>query len=131
MKLFIYGTLKRGHSRAGVLSGQRFLGEVYTQARYRLYDTGSYPALVEVALSDGVRGREIQGELWQVDAACLATLDKIEGVPRLFRRLPVELKPLEGNEETVVPVTDGDVEAYFYQHAVAGLRDCGDCWASC
>jgi len=118
MKLFIYGTLKRQQSRAGALDGQRFIGEAKTLARYRLFDTGSYPVLVGChEVEDG--GLEIEGELWHVDADCLARLDEIECVPELFRRQPVMLS---------LPAGYDDVETYIYQRSVMGLRDCGARW---
>ena len=74
MKLFIYGTLKRGHSRADAMNGQRFLGIAQTAPKYRMFDCGEYPGLVEA--DDGV---SITGELWDVDQVCLNVLDELEG----------------------------------------------------
>ncbi|MGH7127169.1 MAG: gamma-glutamylcyclotransferase family protein, partial [Planctomycetaceae bacterium] len=101
MHLFVYGTLKRGLSRAPALSRQRFLDEARTQPFYRMYDCGTYPGLVESA--DGL---PISGEVWDVDAACLAQLDRIECVAEnLYRRGRIALQP---------PFDRQDVEAYFY-----------------
>ena len=112
--LFIYGTLKRGHSRAASLIGQQFLGEARTLARYRLFDCGSYPGLVE---SDD--GLEINGEVWSVDQSCLKQLDVIEAVEQgLYRRGAVELQS----------AYDSQVESYFYLLPVGTLADCGDLW---
>jgi len=114
--LFIYGTLKRGHSRAGNLLGQQFLGEAKTTARYRMYDCGDYPGLVES--EDGL---EIIGEVWSVDASCLQQLDIVEAVQQgLYRRGPIELCP---------PFDSQNVESYFYLLSVETLTQCGDCWA--
>lgn len=132
MKIFIYGTLKRGECRAGLLRDQRFLGVVRTAARYRLYDTGSYPVLVEVDAAGGEagEGRPIEGELWQVDDECLAKLDEVECVPDLYQRGAIELQVSSragvGSEEDVSVV---GAQAYFFQGSVAGLRDCGACWS--
>ena len=113
-RLFIYGTLKRGHSRAANLAGQQFLGEVRTLARYRLFDCGSYPGLVEYE-----KGLEIIGEVWEVDAACLQQLDLVEAVDAgLYRRGSIQLQP----------PFDFEVESYFYLLPVETLTDCGDCW---
>jgi gamma-glutamylaminecyclotransferase len=114
-RLFVYGTLKRGHRRSPALDGQRFLGIARTAARYRLLDCGGYPALVESA-----DGRDIEGELWEVDAEGLARLDQIEGVDlRLYQRRTVIL---------AAPFDELACEAYFYCRAVTGLRDCGGSW---
>lgn len=114
-KVFVYGTLKRGFSRSTALVGQTFIGPARTTADYRIFDCGSYPGLVEV--TDGLC---IKGELWEVDAACLADLDDIEGVSlNLYHRARVRLE---------APDDMQDVEAYFYKRNVAGLRDCGTSW---
>ncbi len=115
MKLFIYGTLKRGRSRAGAMNGQRFLDNAQTAPKYRMIDCGEYPGLVEA--DDGV---SIEGELWDVDQACLDVLDELEGTSiNLFRRASVELQPPRENDQAV---------AYFYRGSTARLSDCGSCW---
>lgn len=112
--IFVYGTLKRGYSRAANLVGQQFLGEVKTLAHYRLFDCGSYPGLVEVE-----NGLEIIGEVWAVDTACLQQLDLVEAVEEgLYRRGSIKLQP----------PFDLYVESYFYLLSVETLTDCGDCW---
>jgi len=115
--LFVYGTLKRGDVRAPLLAGQTFLGEARTAARYRLFNTGDYPALVDAGPL-GVAGRSILGELWQVDADCLARLDEEEGVDEgLYARRTVALiEPAE------------PAESYFFLLPVNGLPDCGERW---
>lgn len=116
MKLFVYGTLKRGHSRAHLLHGQRFVGEGRTLPKYRLYNCGGFPGLVP----DELDGRAIEGEVWDVDAACLKTLDKVEGVAEgLYRRTTVELES---------PFDAQRVETYLYARNIAGLVDCGCRW---
>ena len=112
--LFIYGTLKRGHCRAGNLKGQQFLGEARTLADYRLFDCGSYPGLVEHE-----EGLEVIGEVWSVDRVCLQQLDLVEAVAEgLYRRGPLKLQAPFGSQ----------VETYFYLLSVDTLPDCGNCW---
>ena len=65
--LFVYGTLKRGFSRAAALDGQRYMGEATSASRYRMVNTGTYPGLIETGEHQGAA---VEGELWQVDAAC-------------------------------------------------------------
>jgi len=114
-RLFIYGTLKRGHSRADVLRDQHCLGEARTRPRYRLYRVDQYPALVHAEPGVG-----IEGELWDVQADCLARLDRIEAVDAgLYRREVIELE-LDDQQQSV--------EAYFYLPPTEGLEDCGSCW---
>jgi gamma-glutamylcyclotransferase (GGCT)/AIG2-like uncharacterized protein YtfP len=112
MKLFVYGTLKRGFCRHPALEGQAYVGETCTKMGYRMYNVGDYPALVSDA-----EGGQIAGEIWQVSDVCLAQLDEIEG--NWFRRETVRLEQ---------PFQDEHVQAYFFQQPVTGLTDCGRCW---
>lgn len=115
IRIFVYGTLKRGYERAFVLQGQRLLGEAATRPRYRIFDCGEYPGLV-----DAEQGVSIHGELWSVDSACLRRLDEVEGVAyRLYERREVQL---------LEPYADAPVQAYFYLRSTNGLPDCGNCW---
>jgi gamma-glutamylcyclotransferase (GGCT)/AIG2-like uncharacterized protein YtfP len=97
--LFVYGTLMSDGCRAGVLSGQRFLGRYQTLSGYQLLDLGAYPGLVR---RDG--GPAIEGELYEIDSGLRERLDRIEGAPSLFRLEEVELA---GH--------DGPVWAYVFQ----------------
>ena len=114
--VFVYGTLKRGDIRSGLLKNEKFLGEAVTVAAYRMVDCGSYPGLVE-ATQDGLA---IEGEFYNVSLSCLARLDEEEGVDiGLYERRLVQLQP---------PFAEQNAEAYFYLGDCDGLRDCGVRW---
>ena len=72
--LFVYGTLKKGCSRSSVMESSRFIGVAKTTPNYKLYDCGTYPALV--ASENG----GVWGELYEVDDSVMSRLDQIEGV---------------------------------------------------
>ena len=113
--VFVYGTLKRGGENAGSLAGQRYLGEARTLPEYRLYGLDGYPGMV--AASEG--GLSIAGEIWEVDAACLARLDELEGVAvGLYARRPIALLP---------PYQELAVQTYVYLRSVAGRTEL-DSW---
>jgi gamma-glutamylcyclotransferase (GGCT)/AIG2-like uncharacterized protein YtfP len=115
MLLFVYGTLKRGEPRHRYLAGQTLIATVATVPAYRLLSVVDYPALVR--RDDG---RSIEGELWQVDEACLRVLDQVEGIEQgLYAREPIELLP---------PHDGADVATYVYRLSVDGLPDCGTRW---
>lgn len=115
VRIFAYGTLKRGLCRHHFLAGQKFIAEARTAPRYRMYNLGTYPGLVDAPQN----GLSIHGEIWEVDAACLARMDVEEGVAeRLYERRAIEL--LERQH--------GPVQAYFSLQDVSSLPDCGDCW---
>ena len=107
--LFVYGTLKRGMRNHALLADQEYLGPARTARRYRLYDCGPYPGLVNGP--DG--GAAVEGELWRVDEPTLLRLDALEEVPTLFDRREI---PLEGCDEPAF--------VYFYARDVSGFTEC-------
>jgi gamma-glutamylcyclotransferase (GGCT)/AIG2-like uncharacterized protein YtfP len=114
--VFVYGTLKRGGSNHHHLAGQEFVAPARTGPGYRLYQLGEYPGLVA---SPGATAA-ITGEVWSVDDACLAALDRLEGTAEgLYARVPVAL---EGS------FNPGAVQAYLYLRDVGGRTECGPTW---
>ncbi len=109
--LFGYGTLKRGGRNYFRLADQEFVGEVTTAPRYRVIDLGAHPGLIREA-----NGLAIHGELFAVDAKCLAALDAFEEVPGPFVR---ELIEVEGY---------GEVWAYYMNTPVPDGANTGDRW---
>jgi gamma-glutamylcyclotransferase (GGCT)/AIG2-like uncharacterized protein YtfP len=115
MHLFVYGTLKRGEPRHRYLSGQHYLAAARTRPLYRLYDLGDYPGLIEDSA-----GRSIEGDLWDVDVACLARLDQVEGCDEgLYRR---------GSVDLATPHHEVSAVTYFYPKSIDGQSDCGSRW---
>jgi gamma-glutamylaminecyclotransferase len=111
--VFVYGTLKRGGSNHHYLAGQKFAGEARTPPGFRLFDLGEYPGMV--AQGDDRTG--VSGEVWAVDADCLARLDVLECIAEgLYRRELVPLLP---------PFADRKVGSYLYARTVEGRRDLG------
>ena len=88
--LFVYGTLKRGGRNYFRLADQEFVGEVVTAPLYRVIDLGPHPGLVHE-----VPGLAVRGELFLVDARCLAELDALEEVPGPFVREPIAVEGYE------------------------------------
>ena len=95
--------------------GQKLLSNAQTLPRYRLFDCGEYPGLVETE-----SGISIKGEVWEVSTRGIARVDEIEGVAeKLFERRRIWLDE---------PYMDDYVEAYFYCRDIERLSDCGSCW---
>lgn len=69
MKLFVYGTLRRGLERHYLLRHSLYLGEGTIRAL--LYDLGDYPGI------QAGKGT-VWGELYDVDTATLARIDEEE-----------------------------------------------------
>jgi gamma-glutamylaminecyclotransferase len=114
--LFVYGTLKRGCSNHRYLASQTFVGLARTVPGFRLYDLGGYPGIAQK--SDDTDG--VVGEVWLVDAAALAELDRFEGVHEgLYRRAPIGL---------MSPFDDKTVEAYLPGVPFSDRPDIGSEW---
>ena len=113
--LWIYGSLKKGQSRASVMEGQEFVGEFNTTPDYRMFNMGSFPALKNYKDN----GNRIKGELWRVDDRCLQILNRIEGAPSFYRLEEINLENVENKDK---------IYSYFYQHDISGLPDCGCEW---
>ncbi|MBM4001046.1 MAG: gamma-glutamylcyclotransferase [Planctomycetes bacterium] len=113
--LFVYGTLKRGHCRHGLIASQEFVGPARTCPCYRMVHCGSYPGLIE-----STEGIAIEGELWRVAPRLIGELDNVEGVDiGLYERRGVRLDaPHEGLA----------AESYFYARDSRRLPDAGACW---
>lgn len=116
MRIFVYGTLKRDHSNHGYLRGQQFIGMAMTQPRYRLHDLGGFPGMV----LDEREGTSIHGEVWEVDAECLARLDVLEDISG--GEYAREVIPL------LAPWDQERIEGYRYLRDVSEARDIGGSW---
>jgi gamma-glutamylcyclotransferase (GGCT)/AIG2-like uncharacterized protein YtfP len=115
MKLFVYGSLKRGFSNHHFLAGQRFLGEATTMTSGRVYDCGGYPG---IKLDPA--GYPVTGELWDIDSTCVRRMDWLEGVDEgLYRRGEIRAD-VEGTEHIAT--------IYLYVPSVEKLREVGPEW---
>ncbi|MBI2815182.1 MAG: gamma-glutamylcyclotransferase [Opitutae bacterium] len=115
-RVFVYGTLKRGGANHAFLAGQQFLGPARTQPGFTLYSLGDCPGMVR-APGDTAG---VAGELWVVDDACLAELDRLEGLDEgLYERADVLLapNPLAASART-----------YLYTRPHHGLPPVGSEW---
>ena len=83
----IYGTFMRRQPGHGNLAGGRFVEDVRTAPRYRLYLVDGWPALA-VAEEDG--GLAIAAELYELSEEHVERLVSVE--PPGWRRSPVELE---------------------------------------
>jgi len=116
LRVFVYGTLKRGGTNHHYLLGQKFLTEARTQPGYTLYQPADYPGLV----IDPTDREGVIGEVWEVSANCLAALDRLEGVDEgLYRRITIPL---------VAPHPDMTVETYLYLRPISGTPHLGSTW---
>lgn len=73
VRLFVYGSLKRGARHHEELRGAAFLGEACTEPGYVLLPLGEYLALARGG------AEPVTGELFEISEALLPALDAFEG----------------------------------------------------
>lgn len=82
MLTFVYGTLRRGNCNNSVLGRASFVGEAVTRKPFHMLDTGGFPVILGPTLD----GHPVRGEVYVVDEAILARLDRLEGEGRMYLR---------------------------------------------
>lgn len=80
LRIFVYGTLRKAEVNHYLLEGAAYLGEHRTLSRYKMLHLGAYPGVIEGGSTP------IQGEVYRIDRAHLAKLDRLEDYPRLYTR---------------------------------------------
>jgi gamma-glutamylcyclotransferase (GGCT)/AIG2-like uncharacterized protein YtfP len=83
-KVFVYGTLKKGHGNHRLLRNSEFLGRAVVHGQWQMADLGAFPAVVDAA-SVG----PVFGEVYLIDAEVFASLDLLEGYPTFYTRTKV------------------------------------------
>jgi gamma-glutamylaminecyclotransferase len=102
MKVFVYGTLKRGYGNNRLLSEQTFVGEGYTGGFFDMINSG-FPVLIP---NDD--GHVVKGEVFEIDTKMretLSNLDALEGYhgtdgDNMYDRKEIRVK-LAGTEDWV------------------------------
>lgn len=110
--VFVYGTLKKGYYNNRLLDGQEFVSEATTKPKYRLYNLGSFPGLIE----DNETGKAIKGEIWRVEERVIPRLDRLEGHPHFYRREFLEIDGVD------------DVQGYIFNGSVREDAECSPVW---
>lgn len=118
-KVFVYGSLKRGECNHHYMATGRFVCRARTTPEFRLYSLGRYPTLGRATESPCA----IVGEVFEVDDAALAAIDRLEDNGRLYQREQVVVHDLDDERTTH--------RAWVYLHlgSTAGLPlIAGDTW---
>ena len=87
--IFVYGTLRLGEWNHRLLASAESRGAARAPG-FLLHDLGGCPAAVPCA--SNVRHSSVAGEVYAVDAPTLARVDRLEGHPDAWRRVPVTLE---------------------------------------
>lgn len=85
-RVFVYGTLKRGHGNSHLLREATPLGRSLVTGKYKLYDLGGFPAVMLRPAGEMVH---ILGEVYDVPLDTFQTLDMLEGHPDWYKRIKV------------------------------------------
>ena len=83
-RIFVYGTLKRGYPNNPLLESSEFLGEAVTVPIYKMIGT-SFPVIMP-----DPSGKPVAGEIYTVDDAALARLDRLEAEGRSYDRVMID-----------------------------------------
>jgi len=98
-RLFVYGTLKRGGQlNYAIKNHATFIGDYKTAPIFQLVDLGSFPGLIDGEI-------EVKGEVWEIPTDLLGLIDSIEGAPILYSREIIEVKNINGEENSEVAWT--------------------------
>jgi gamma-glutamylaminecyclotransferase len=84
MKVFVYGSLKKGKKLHFYLKNAKFLGNAVTCDKYPLIlsKSGWYPYLID---KKG-KGKKVKGEVYEISPKLLKILDRVEEVPQYYYR---------------------------------------------
>lgn len=91
--MFVYGTLKRGFANHSALQGATYVADATTVECYPMIVQGQY--FSPVMIPEPGQGQRIVGELWEVDDAKLAELDRLETthLPTGYHRTSIVVEP--------------------------------------
>lgn len=103
--VFVYGSLKRGHSANYKLMDQEFLGTAITPPYFRMRQGPAFPYLFL-----DTQGHSVKGEVYRIDKGVLSDLDQYENYPNFYTRAL-----------TKVVFTEGDGEECFADTAFAWI----------
>ncbi|XP_045208473.2 gamma-glutamylaminecyclotransferase C-like [Mercenaria mercenaria] len=111
--IFVYGTLKSGEPNYHLMQNETSgvcipRGIAYTKEKYPLVVASRYN--IPYLLDKPGTGHNVQGELYKVDAAQLAFLDRLESHPKLYVRKDVVLTR---NKDDPSSREDIAAQAYF------------------
>eukprot|EP00397_Hematodinium_sp_SG-2012_P057848 GEMP01072705.1.p1 GENE.GEMP01072705.1~~GEMP01072705.1.p1 ORF type:complete len:161 (+),score=42.37 GEMP01072705.1:201-683(+) len=107
-RVFVYGTLKRGFYNYDAVLAQKdggafalYEGDAVTEAVFRLVgDMYGIPYLCASDTDGSGEARHIHGEVFSVDDVMLQTLDKLEGVPKRYKRVLIHVTMHGARRET-------------------------------
>lgn len=122
IRVFVYGTLKRGGGNNLLLknANAEFLGyDSVTLDSSCLIDLGGFPAFV-TGIKDCKDAKTVRGELWMGGDGMLRSLDILEGHPNFFTRIKTHTNRMNKNawvytvQEDWIDGADDFIEAPYW-----------------
>lgn len=104
MKLFVYGTLKRGQRLNQYLGNSNFI-ETGIARNFSLYTNGSYPYMLED------QGGVVHGEIFEVNNAVVMT--QLRSIEREYSEEIIQVETVDGIEDCYAYVYMGDIREYW------------------
>lgn len=122
IRVFVFGTCKKGFPLHGALSRGRFLGLCRTREQFPMIVAG--PWYAPMMFDEPGVGMQVSGELYELDEASLRHLDAVEsvGIPGNCRK-QIDVEPVDGGaplsafvymkaRELANPMHTGYLESY-------------------
>ena len=111
-QIFVFGTLKEGFPNYHINQGIRLKGDYLTKNRYPLYLVGE--RFAPWLIIDKGNGHNVRGQVFTVNDATLAEMDKLERITELdgYRRMELTVISEESGEELLVFVYGKPVEQF-------------------
>ncbi|XP_046553146.1 gamma-glutamylaminecyclotransferase-like isoform X2 [Haliotis rubra] len=111
--MFVYGTLQKGQPNHAVMSDTKngvakYKGRGLTAKKYPLVIASDFN--IPFLLFKEGHGKNIQGEIYEVDEQMLATLDELEGHPIFYER---DLTPIDVTQSDNQLSAQTDCWCYF------------------
>ena len=85
LRVFVDGTLLAGEPDHRHVRRSRLVGEATSADGFALHDLGPVPGMVRATAG------HVRGEVYEVDDATRAALDRLEGHPKFYRRTEIDL----------------------------------------
>lgn len=105
-KVFVYGTLKKGHGNHRLLRNAEFLGRAYVEGPWKMTNLGAFPAVIP-----STERARVFGEVYLVNTEILASLDILEGYPHFYTRTKVETPYSKAWMYHLNPASQRDLES--------------------
>lgn len=108
VKVFVYGTLKRGYGNNHLLEKSVYLGKAHTTDKWVMINnhSGTFPYL----LFEDDTGEYVEGEVYLVDTHTKDKLDMLEGVPFHYVEEKINVTYEDGTTDDVLVYTKARVD---------------------